>query len=1004
MKKFQFYLIFFGILIVSHNKNYAQTPLVDFQFWDTLAYEEDGFRAQKTYLTSINNNNVMVGYFVNEEGNKEGFVFFENYKMLRLKNDDFTNTEFTGINDHGYIVAACYNSPIDKSVFYVRLEDPETGIYNSENVYKNELTEFVAVDYAPMPSVSNRQPGKISNMGKITGSIVYTGTPPTNRYIHTYNMFIEDYANHRYITSSGDIYGTFGNGISSDGNYEAGYYINETNYVPIVWNNSTSEFTRAESVTGKRKINDINNDAYITYEYQTGGIWKGMLAKLNTTLLGEYSIQNYEDFPFNDETYGGSCIGINDSNSIVGYINTAADRTVAYFAVTHEWKVPDFDFEKDVFRYSNEAYYLQTTANHWNDPFIKEEDPEADSSLVSICYKEIVLGWSSDKRNVFLGIGSPSPTIEYALSELSELPEKFDYLSPDFFSYVTLRGRDKVYIGNKIKLNEIITFGKNTFPKFDGFCFGMCMGVMANLKDSALLKTKFLDHFTFPSKKHAKDYILESSAEQKPFSRALGTMQLSQFSKRQYINYTLNMIEKLRHPTNFYSQQAVDTITKGMMDHNTWRILGKLEVSEGIAFPHAVLPYKVIRKPGSDLTKVDSVFAYNPNDPDHYEIYLVQHDGTTNLRQFVYFDPLPGGGAGYDELPYGFSAAVGPSYVELDFFDTTLGSGLDVYEKASTNFNFYISSSANINIENTESGLDFEKVDTNINYSIDGYVIYQSSESFEPLGFQTNSTFLAKTTISEADDGYSFGVDYINGNLGTRRTVTEAGETDIIYHDEDYQRIENPDAIEKKYTISTIYNPDSMESFLEILDFKLNQNDTVSLVNLDQYRFLLKNGNESNNSYKLRVRFLSEDHFFHYYFDSINIDATTNHLILLQPESETHKVIILTDNNQDESYEDTMYINPTGIYEIQPYNMNLTVFPNPSADIFTIQINAKENYDKMNYQVVDVNGKIIYTENKSIQKGSNQQIINLKDQPSGIYYLQIGDGRQLIHSEKLIKL
>lgn len=171
------------------------------------------------------------------------------------------------------------------------------------------------------------------------------------------------------------------------------------------------------------------------------------------------------------------------------------------------------------------------------------------------------------------------------------------------------------------------------------------------------------------------------------------------------------------------------------------------------------------------------------------------------------------------------------------------------------------------------------------------------------------------------------------------RYASESTHTDIIYQNEDYQKIEKPDYEAKEYSMSTIYNPSSNEeSFIEISGFLLDNNHTVSFYNIDQYHFYLQNGNDVEKSYKLRVRYLGEDNIFHVRYIDIHIDSNTRHVMLLQPTDETNKVIILIDRYIDGTIDDTLNIMPANIYEIDNWNSAVSMYQNPSSESFHVKM------------------------------------------------------------------
>jgi len=80
---------------------------------------------------------------------------------------------------------------------------------------------------------------------------------------------------------------------------------------------------------------------------------------------------------------------------------------------------------------------------------------------------------------------------------------------------------------------------------------------------------------------------------------------------------------------------------------------------------------------------------------------------------------------------------------------------------------------------------------------------------------------------------------------------------------------------------------------------------------------------------------------------------------------------------------------------------SLKVFPNPVDENMNIQIEIRQNTN-LNISVNNLLGKTIFTENKDLQEGIQTMNINLKNLPSGIYFLNLSDGQEII-SHKIMK-
>lgn len=77
----------------------------------------------------------------------------------------------------------------------------------------------------------------------------------------------------------------------------------------------------------------------------------------------------------------------------------------------------------------------------------------------------------------------------------------------------------------------------------------------------------------------------------------------------------------------------------------------------------------------------------------------------------------------------------------------------------------------------------------------------------------------------------------------------------------------------------------------------------------------------------------------------------------------------------------------------------LTIYPNPSKGIFTIELDSKAN--NISYTVYNMEGKLVAQNSVSHTSGKFSQQINLSHLPSGVYLIQVNNGSEKI-SKKLI--
>ena len=76
----------------------------------------------------------------------------------------------------------------------------------------------------------------------------------------------------------------------------------------------------------------------------------------------------------------------------------------------------------------------------------------------------------------------------------------------------------------------------------------------------------------------------------------------------------------------------------------------------------------------------------------------------------------------------------------------------------------------------------------------------------------------------------------------------------------------------------------------------------------------------------------------------------------------------------------------------------LEVFPNPSRDIFNVSF-VSDEIQNVTVKVVDVMGKVVYTEELTEYSGAYTNKINLSDYPKGVYFLRVLSDKGGIHKK-----
>ena len=102
----------------------------------------------------------------------------------------------------------------------------------------------------------------------------------------------------------------------------------------------------------------------------------------------------------------------------------------------------------------------------------------------------------------------------------------------------------------------------------------------------------------------------------------------------------------------------------------------------------------------------------------------------------------------------------------------------------------------------------------------------------------------------------------------------------------------------------------------------------------------------------------------------------------------------VADNTDDDDMTNVgIAINPT----TENNDLNVNIFPNPSLGIFTIIPTALNS--TLQIQIINTTGKTILTREITTNAPS---VINLSNQPKGVYFLKITDGKGHVNTQKLI--
>lgn len=90
----------------------------------------------------------------------------------------------------------------------------------------------------------------------------------------------------------------------------------------------------------------------------------------------------------------------------------------------------------------------------------------------------------------------------------------------------------------------------------------------------------------------------------------------------------------------------------------------------------------------------------------------------------------------------------------------------------------------------------------------------------------------------------------------------------------------------------------------------------------------------------------------------------------------------------------------TAVEEFIVDPVSVTVFPNPTSEIINIEFDSPTEGEITLY-LLDAQGRLVKTD--KIESATTNKQINLQDQPSGLYYLRLMQGK-LVNVYKVVKL
>lgn len=142
----------------------------------------------------------------------------------------------------------------------------------------------------------------------------------------------------------------------------------------------------------------------------------------------------------------------------------------------------------------------------------------------------------------------------------------------------------------------------------------------------------------------------------------------------------------------------------------------------------------------------------------------------------------------------------------------------------------------------------------------------------------------------------------------------------------------------------------------------------------------------------------SDYYSYQWYLNNVSIPGATFKSYVFLSNGDYY--VTVTDSKGCSVNSSTVTITNVGVEE-NNNAVHVNVFPNPTTDELTIELNLPETQN-LKLNLINVAGqKLIATELKQVS-GNYRKSINLKEIPNGIYYLQVNSDKQFI-TKKIIK-
>ena len=108
----------------------------------------------------------------------------------------------------------------------------------------------------------------------------------------------------------------------------------------------------------------------------------------------------------------------------------------------------------------------------------------------------------------------------------------------------------------------------------------------------------------------------------------------------------------------------------------------------------------------------------------------------------------------------------------------------------------------------------------------------------------------------------------------------------------------------------------------------------------------------------------------------------------------------ITDAHGCSAVSDQVKVTLVGVARLAPAGFTLAVYPNPSRDVFTVDVSTSRSVP-VDVRVTDILGRTVYTRRVAEGSGHRTLSVDLSTHPSGVYYLHASGGGEH-HARRLL--